>query len=243
MLKFGKKSYYIYYKKREYRKERENAHEKSRKKKLSKCKNKAGVCPYGVAFIVVGCFCDYGIGNRGDDYGKRFLQTGKITGTHYESEMLGISFDAPEGFEMSSQDQIDEQLKSSVSFANVMKSTSGRRMEMAAISEKGTSVSVITWNMEGDDMSAEQYVESSKKTVMQQYETKVKFTNDGEIFSKKIAGETYECLKLDFTSDDTKRCSESYVRMVDGYAVLIGIAYGPENTAERNAVLEAVKAL
>ena len=51
--------------------------------------------------------------------------------------MLGISFDAPEGFEMSSQDQIDEQLKSSVSFANVMKSTSGRRMEMAAISEKG----------------------------------------------------------------------------------------------------------
>ena len=29
--------------------------------------------------------------------------------------------------------------------------------------------------------------------------------------------------------------------MVDGYAVLIGIAYGPENTAERNAVLEAVK--
>lgn len=84
------------------------------------------------------------------------------------------------------QDQIDEQLKSSVSFANVMKSTSGRRMEMAAISEKGTSVSVITWNMEGDDMSAEQYVESSKKTVMQQYETKVKFTNDGEIFSKKL---------------------------------------------------------
>lgn len=62
-------------------------------------------------------------------------------------------------------------------------------------------------------------------------------------FQKKIAGETYECLKLDFTSDDTKRCSESYVRMVDGYAVLIGIAYGPENTAERDAVLEAVKAL
>ena len=75
-----KKSYYIYYKKREYRKERENAHEKSRKKKLSKCKNKAGVCPYGVAFIVVGCFCDYGIGNRGDDYGKRFLQTRKDYG-------------------------------------------------------------------------------------------------------------------------------------------------------------------
>ena len=49
--------------------------------------------------------------------------------------------------------------------------------------------------------------------------------------------------ELDFTSDDTKRCSESYVRMVDGYAVLIGIAYGPENTAERDAVLEAVKAL
>ena len=161
---------------------------------------------------------------------KDSYKPGKITGTHY-------------GFEMPSQDQIDEQLKSSVSFANVMKSTSGRRMEMAAISEKGTSVSVITWNMEGDDMSAEQYVESSKKTVMQQYETKVKFTNDGEIFSKKIAGETYECLKLDFTSDDTKRCSESYVRMVDGYAVLIGIAYGPENTAERDAVLEAVKAL
>ena len=80
-----------------------------------------------------------------------------------------------------------------------------------------------------------------KKTVMQQYETKVKFTNDGEIFSKKLQVETYECLKLDFTSDDTKRCSESYVRMVDGYAVLIGIAYGPENTAERDAVLEAVK--
>lgn len=81
-------------------------------------------------------FCDYGIGNRGDDYGKDSYKPGKITGTHYESEMLGISFDAPEGFEMSSQDQIDEQLKSSVSFANVMKSTSGRRMEMAAISEK-----------------------------------------------------------------------------------------------------------
>ena len=31
-------------------------------------------------FIVVGCFCDYGIGNRGDDYGKRFLQTRKDYG-------------------------------------------------------------------------------------------------------------------------------------------------------------------
>lgn len=182
----SEKSYYIYYKKREYRKERENAHEKSRKKKLSKCKNKAGVCPYGVAFIVVGCFAIMGLVIVEMIMEKDSYKPGKITGTHYESEMLGISFDAPEGFEMSSQDQIDEQLKSSVSFANVMKSTSGRRMEMAAISEKGTSVSVITWNMEGDDMSAEQYVESSKKTVMQQYETKVKFTNDGEIFSKKL---------------------------------------------------------
>mgnify|MGYP000473691309 CR=1 FL=1 len=33
---------------------------------------------------------------------KDSYKPGKITGTHYESEMLGISFDAPEGFEMSS---------------------------------------------------------------------------------------------------------------------------------------------
>ncbi len=174
---------------------------------------------------------------------KDSYKQGKITGRHYESEMLGISFDAPEGFEMSSQEQIDEQLKASVSFANVFKSTSGRRMEVAAISKNGTSLSVMTWNMEGDDMSAEQYIESSKKTVMQQYTEDVEFTNDGEIFSQELAGETYECLKLDFTSDEVKRSSESYVRMVDGYAVLIGIAYGPEHKAERDAVLESIKAL
>lgn len=174
---------------------------------------------------------------------KDSYKPGKIEGMHYESEMLGFSFDAPEGFEMSSQEQIDEQIKSSVSFANVLKSTSGRRMEVAAISKNGTSLSVITWNMEGDDMTAKQYIESSKKTVMQQYATEVEFENDGKVFSEEIAGETYECLKLDFTSDETKRCSESYVRMVDGYAVLIGVAYGPENVAERDAVLEAFKAL
>ena len=239
----SEKSYYIYYKKREYRKERENAHEKVEKRNFQSVKTKPGYVRTALPLLLLVVFAIMGLVIVEMIMEKDSYKPGKITGTHYESEMLGISFDAPEGFEMSSQDQIDEQLKSSVSFANVMKSTSGRRMEMAAISEKGTSVSVITWNMEGDDMSAEQYVESSKKTVMQQYETKVKFTNDGEIFSKKIAGETYECLKLDFTSDDTKRCSESYVRMVDGYAVLIGIAYGPENTAERDAVLEAVKAL
>lgn len=174
---------------------------------------------------------------------KDSYKPGKIEGTHYESQMLGFAFDAPEGFEMSSQEQIDEQIKSSVSFANVLKSTSGRRMEMATISENGTSVSIITWNMEGDDMTAKQYIASSKKTVMQQYASEVKFENDGEVFSEEIAGETYECLKLDFSSDDTKRCSESYVRMVDGYALLIGVAYAPENIAERDAVLGAFKAL
>lgn len=174
---------------------------------------------------------------------KDAYKPGKIEGTHYESAMLGFSFDAPEGFEMSSQEQIDEQIKSSVSFANVLRSTSGRRMEMATISEKGTSVSIITWNMEGDDMTAKQYIESSKKTVMQQYAEEVEFKNNGKVFSEEIAGETYECLKLDFTSDDTERCSESYVRMVDGYALLIGVAYAPENVAERDAVLAAFKEL
>ena len=234
MLKFGKKVTIFTIRKENIEKKERTRMKKVEKRNFQSVKTKPGYVRTALPLLLLVVF----VIMEKDSY-----KPGKITGTHYESEMLGISFDAPEGFEMSSQDQIDEQLKSSVSFANVMKSTSGRRMEMAAISEKGTSVSVITWNMEGDDMSAEQYVESSKKTVMQQYETKVKFTNDGEIFSKKIAGETYECLKLDFTSDDTKRCSESYVRMVDGYAVLIGIAYGPENTAERDAVLEAVKAL
>ena len=35
----------------------------------------------------------------------------------------------------------------------------------------------------------------------------------------------------------------SYMPTGAGYAVLIGIAYGPENTEERDAVLDAVKAL
>ena len=243
MLKFGKKVTIFTIRKETIEKKERTRMKKVEKRNFQSVKTKPGYVRTALPLLLLVVFAIMGLVIVEMIMEKDSYKPGKITGTHYESEMLGISFDAPEGFEMSSQDQIDEQLKSSVSFANVMKSTSGRRMEMAAISEKGTSVSVITWNMEGDDMSAEQYVESSKKTVMQQYETKVKFTNDGEIFSKKIAGETYECLKLDFTSDDTKRCSESYVRMVDGYAVLIGIAYGPENTEERDAVLDAVKAL
>ena len=236
MLKFGKKVTIFTIRKENIEKKERTRMKKVEKRNFQSVKTKPGYVRTALPLLLLVVFAIMGLVIVEMIMEKDSYKPGKITGTHYESEMLGISFDAPEGFEMSSQDQIDEQLKSSVSFANVMKSTSGRRMEMAAISEKGTSVSVITWNMEGDDMSAEQYVESSKKTFMQQYETKV-------IFSKKIAGETYECLKLDFTSDDTKRCSESYVRMVDGYAVLIGIAYGPENTAERDAVLEAVKAL
>ncbi len=216
---------------------------KVEKRKFQSVKTKQGYVRTALPLLLVVVFAIMGLVIVEMIMEKDSYKPGKITGAHYESEMLGISFDAPEGFEMSSQEQIDEQLKSSVSFANVLKSTSGRRMEMAAISEKGTSISVITWNMEGDDMSARQYVESSKKTVMQQYATEIEFTNEGEIFSDKIAEQTYECLKLDFTSDNTKRCSESYVRMVDGYAVLIGVAYAPENTAERDALLASIKSL
>ena len=159
------------------RKENIEKKERTRMKKVEKrnfqsVKTKPGYVRTALPLLLLVVFAIMGLVIVEMIMEKDSYKPGKITGTHYESEMLGISFDAPEGFEMSSQDQIDEQLKSSVSFANVMKSTSGRRMEMAAISEKGTSVSVITWNMEGDDMSAEQYVESSKKTVMQQYETK-----------------------------------------------------------------------
>ena len=80
MLKFGKKVTIFTIRKENIEKKERTRMKKVEKKKLSKCKNKAGVCPYGVAFIVVGCFCDYGIGNRGDDYGKRFLQTRKDYG-------------------------------------------------------------------------------------------------------------------------------------------------------------------
>ena len=79
MLKFGKKVT-IFTIRKENIEKKERTRMKKVEKKISKCKNKAGVCPYGVAFIVVGCFCDYGIGNRGDDYGKRFLQTRKDYG-------------------------------------------------------------------------------------------------------------------------------------------------------------------
>ena len=77
MLKFGKKVTIFTIRKENIEKKERTRMKKVEKRNFQSVKTKR---PYGVAFIVVGCFCDYGIGNRGDDYGKRFLQTRKDYG-------------------------------------------------------------------------------------------------------------------------------------------------------------------
>lgn len=79
MLKFGKKVTIFTIRKENIEKKERTRMKKVEKRNFQSVKQSRGMSVRR-CLIVVGCFCDYGIGNRGDDYGKRFLQTRKDYG-------------------------------------------------------------------------------------------------------------------------------------------------------------------
>lgn len=166
---------------------------------------------------------------------------GVVIENHYESEWLGLSFDTPEGFEMASKSEVEKLQKESAARYRQQMQGSRSNVEMMAKSENGTSITVMLWDMGGNKMTAKQYSEGSRDTLLQNYGKDLEFSEEGEVTSVQLAGQEYEHLKMQFGEEKDEVCSESYTRVIGDYAVIIGILYTPENTVERDAVVSALQ--
>lgn len=164
-------------------------------------------------------------------------QAGSVDGNHYESEWLGIQFDAPKNFHMYSA----KELKNRLTEAEEQERES-LTSDMYATSEDMGSVEIHV-EKKGSVTSAKEYLEAQQQEVLANAGDVMKFKNVGSISKETIAGQEYDCLKLEYTLDGMEICSERYARIVDECVVLIQIDYDPSASADRDAAIEAFKAL
>lgn len=162
---------------------------------------------------------------------------GTIEGDHYENKWLGIQFDAPKGFHMYSRKELDNRVEDAES-----QEEESMTIDMCASSNDMGSVEIHV-EKKGPLASAKEYLEGQQKEMLEKDGKVMKFKNNGTLSKETIGGQEYDSLKLEYTLDGMEFCSERYARIADKCIVVIQIDYDPANTADRDAVMEAVQAL
>lgn len=173
---------------------------------------------------------------------KEAYKEGKIEGNHYESTWLGIQFDAPEGFYMYPREELEERAED----ARETDDISGKydmSIDMCAVSDQIGSVTVTVEKREKPDETPDEYADAVRQSQLKNNGPNMQFENEGEISEEMFAGEKYTCLKLQYTLEELRLCSERYIRMKQDCVIVIEFQYDPGDTAGRDVMYQAVREL
>lgn len=170
---------------------------------------------------------------------KEAYKVGTIEGNHYESEWLGLQFDAPEGFHMYTRKELNYRTEE----AEEEVSDSGMTMDMCASSNEVGSVTITVEKREDEQMSAEKYVQEQRDSMLENDGKGMEFQDKGDLFTETIAGQEYAGMKMEYTLDDLNMCEETYVRMIDDCVVVIKFVYEPGDTDGRDSMYQALRQL
>lgn len=177
---------------------------------------------------------------------KKEYVPGKYTDTGYESEFLGIRFKTPEGFKLSTREELDGMM-------NVTPDDAGdegdelqeKYAERAVIFELYVTNENATANMnislEKASTSLEEYIENFKSQMVNVADMSVQLT--GETEDVEVAGATYK--KLAFTGSiealGLEMKQECYLREVGNRIMVMTVSNTGDN-AGVEALMEGIEA-
>ncbi len=116
------------------------------------------------------------------------------------------------------------------------------RYVMAAYEESGSmSVNVGIEKLWSSQMTVEQYLDLAQKTLDHDMSEEIGLTFEG-ITEETIGGETYHCLheKMSY-AQTTEIRMDQYVRIEDGYVMVMSIGYGDDTAAMKDEFLSLIQ--
>lgn len=162
---------------------------------------------------------------------------GNIEGNHYENEWIGIKLDAPEQFHMLTKKELEQRMQ------EASEEEKDLLMDMCVSSDEMGSMTIYVEDLKNDSLTCREYLEKKQKEMLAKSGEVLKLTDEGTFSSEIIAGETYECYKIEYSLEELRLVSEYYVRIVDDCAVMIQIDYDPSTKAQRDELLQAIQEL
>ena len=173
---------------------------------------------------------------------------GVLTENSFESEFLNLRFTLPDGFQMLTQQDMDDLMGFSI---DVMLDDEGIGdllqaiviYEMSAIAPVGfPSVTVIVERLPFRGMTMEGYIEGLKWHLQEEIlmpETEMDITFSDEIVTIDFAGETYTKVNISSIVFGMEMNQKYLLRQIDNRMLAITVAYTPETEAEMQMLLDA----
>lgn len=172
---------------------------------------------------------------------------GTVEGNHFESEWLNMKADFSEDYVMATEEEIaqmqsagSEILMGEEGQEKVDKAQEAGVMtnEMMVASVNGVPNSTVAVEkLTLANMTAEQYLDATEKQLLASMTEEVQISISAERPAVTIAGEDYLCLMASVTVSGVSMESYSYVRIKDGYAVVINTTFTTDTEQQKDELL------
>ncbi len=176
---------------------------------------------------------------------------GVMEGNCYSNEWFRFRVELPESYLVLSGDEFEyaqgigadqcmteegkDRLEAAKDYGSV-------RYVMAAYEESGSmSVNIGIERMLSKSMTVEQYLNLAQKSLENDMSEELGLTFEG-ITEETVAGETYHCLheKMVYAGAQEMQMDQ-YVRIEDGYAMVMSIGYGADTAAKKDEFLALIQ--
>lgn len=174
---------------------------------------------------------------------------GTVEGNHFESEWLNMKADFSDQYVMATEEEI-AQMQSEGS--EIMMNEEGQEImdeaqedgtvtnEMMVVAVSGTpNCTIVVEKLPLKNMTEKQYLQSTKEGLLSSMTEEVKIAVRGEMPTVVIAEEDYLCLQADISMGDIVMRSNTYVRIKDGYAVVINATFDADTETQKDEMLAA----
>lgn len=168
---------------------------------------------------------------------------GTVTDTTFESKFLNLKFALPEKFTMVSEEELDSYVQFA---AEKMYSDDAKTMidyakasvvyEVMAKNDLGSSVSIVVENLNGKDVSIEQYIEIAEKQLTS---TGLAYTFADSTTKETVAGNEYTRLDATVEANGASMTQNMYFQKIGERMVLMTYSYTPDSEADFQIMKDA----
>ncbi|WP_455716540.1 DcrB-related protein [Anaerosporobacter sp.] len=174
---------------------------------------------------------------------KKEYSKGTVSEDSYESKFLNLSFKAPEGYSMLTEDVLDQYVQFSTDI--VYKDTDQKVIdyakavtvyEMMCVEDTVNSpnINIVIENLLGKKITEDEYIEKAKEQLQN---TGIEYTFGDTTKDVELAGEKYTVLDCVGNYSGQEVLQKMYIRKIDDRMMLLTITYTADTEAGKDTLL------
>ncbi|WP_455716539.1 hypothetical protein [Anaerosporobacter sp.] len=174
---------------------------------------------------------------------------GTIKENEYESKYLNLSFTAPEGFSLLTEDVLDQyvQFSSDIIYKDkdqtvidYAKAVAVYEMMCVENATNSANVNIVVENLLGVERTEDEYIELAKQQLQS---TGIDYTFGGTIKNVELAGEKYTVIDCIGNYYGQELLQQMYVRNIGDRMVVLTVTYTEDTVESKDALLDGFSAL